>query len=422
MSLLEIILVIFLIVALILLIIWLLNRNNNPSTGTKCSTTAGCPSGQTCDSVNGICVMPIGGACDNNHTCISGSSCTNNVCVKNAVTPIPPANPPPNPSPQGITTQQKVETCKTGCRPTIAKKIIPPAPKSTPPPPRVVKKPQPLAQLTIIESAISTAPSVSTQTEDENEVRIDPSSALTSNDEMDSDSSDLEEPLSTPYVKENDKIICKFEDAKDARYITSEGRSVIDVVSFSAYSFFLFKSGNIVRQNYQTQAREMIKNNIKISRLESFGGYIRAISDGFLYVLDNQFIQTSTNWDWKLCEWSPSQIIHTSVTIDGQYLWIQRNDGQGMIFNKQGTRLEGLGDLRVGPGVFRNYGRHLRQYVDYNPKEAWIKAHDGDKILTQNNICVALYNNYDKIVVIKKDEYERFKNVRLVNWVPHYIA
>jgi hypothetical protein len=242
-------------------------------------------------------------------------------------------------------------------------------------------------------------------------------------DTASSGSEEDEMNLSTPYVNEGNRTVCRFnprDDVKvDVKYISSNKHAVVDVVSFSDYTLFLWRSGHILKQHNSTQKRTLIRNNIKLDRLEVFAGYLHGVSLGVMHQIDNDNFRSEI-WNWKPCAWSPMEIVHTSTTLDGNYLWVQsRNEGK--LFNRRFGEVD-HDHPTFPPDTRRNYGKNIHQYIEYNPIDCQVKIYDSGIIRYQDGACVAIYNTYGKVIGISASDYDKYRDIRLINWIPYFIG
>lgn len=366
MSLLAIISIIIAIIIFVIIFWIIITTNNAPITGNTCQNNIDCSTGTVCDVTTRTCLVPIGGVCNNVNTCVTGTSCVNSRCVvNNTIT----------------STGSGSGAGSTGEAPAPKLvgeiKVMPPAPL----PPTTVTASLPV------------------------EVETVPALVYTI------DMTETESDLKTPYVRGDNKMLCKS---------SMRQGTVVDVANYSSYTFFLLDSGDIMRQD-ERRNKVRIHTDIHMTRLEVFAGHLHGVStEGQFYRL-NQDSLNNTLWKWKLCDWAVSDIIHTSVTTDMNHLWLQTLD-KGYIYNRRCELNYDQTDSIIAAGLKRNYGQNLQQYLEYDFTNCLTTTHDKDRLHTYTDVALGVYDNYGKIVVISKDETTKYSNIRMINWLPYYIG
>ena len=155
-------------------------------------------------------------------------------------------------------------------------------------------------------------------------------------------SSNNSQDVVSPFTLKEEKFISR----------NSPEGVVADVATFSSSILFLMKSGRVIRKRISDGSKDVINLNIYPTRMESFGGYLYAVSGGKLYQLNNDTYD-SKSWEFKITSWSPSGIIYTSTNPVKDFLWIQ-TDGSGYLYDKS---LTAISTMRFPKDLRRNYGQ-----------------------------------------------------------------
>lgn len=370
MSLLAIIIIIFIIISFVIILWIIISSNNRPITGNSCQSNANCSAGTVCDGTTRTCLVPIGGICNNVNTCVTNTSCVNGRCVVNNTgnTTISTGSSvsPPVPSTNKIALPNPVQSLS-----------VPSVPSLPPPTQRIFEKPI-----------------------------ITPIQPIIYQDNIDDNTYELK----TPYVKNDNKMLSKS---------GMQQGTVIDVANYSSQMIFLLDSGDIIRQDDQRK-KYRIGNSVFLNRLEVFSGQLYGVSHGKLYRLDKNTFE-NLYWTWDICNWAIDDIIHTSVSTDLNYLWLQTSE-RGYIYNRRCELIHDQVNTKVKPGTKRNYGNSLYQYLEYDFSNNLTTTYNQDRVYTYENVAMGVYDNYGKIIVLNKDETIRYSNIRMINWLPYYIG
>lgn len=191
---------------------------------------------------------------------------------------------------------------------------------------------------------------------------------------------------------------------------------VIDVCSYSNATVFLLDDGNIICEinSSETKQRHKTFNNIRLSKITSFNGYLYGIGvDKNLYTLPNNLFPT-TNWIWTLAEWAPKCIEHISSTHDSTHLWMQTLASGYLYSSPNKIVLE-----TSHSGLRRVYGRNIDHYIDINPVKYTATIYPGKTVF--HNIYDGALSYYDEVIAIHPSESSEYKGISIVNWRPYYI-
>lgn len=134
----------------------------------------------------------------------------------------------------------------------------------------------------------------------------------------------------------------------ELKFFRIENEEIIDIFVHSDQYIFLCKSGNLYSHN-ETQKR-MIKSK-KMDMIVSFKGRIYGLKNNAIYVLENF---KKNNWNWVLCDWTPGNMNHISVTKDYKFLILQNSDTI-KIFSEENVLYDSF-----------NKGQYIRKYDDIN--------------------------------------------------------
>jgi hypothetical protein len=180
--------------------------------------------------------------------------------------------------------------------------------------------------------------------------------------------------------------------------------SAIDVTSYSDAILFLVKCGDIVRTSNGKTIHT--KNNIVLSRIFPFAGYLHGLSHGTLYELD-MLTYATDKWTWVPCSWAVLGIHHLSATSDGNYLWLQ-TISRGLLYDKNRKVI-----TELTMETKRIYGHTNTIFMDINTKTDEALVNDDGKEYTVTDIHDGIIDYYGKVVPA-----ETGTVVRLVNWKP----
>jgi hypothetical protein len=221
--------------------------------------------------------------------------------------------------------------------------------------------------------------------------------------------------VSSPYEDKNGIYYCRNQ-KKETISNDNSHSPVIDVCSYSNAVLFLLEEGNIMCEikSSDTKHRYKTSNNIRLTRITSFSGYLHGVGvDNLLYTLPNDLFST-TNWIWVLTEWAPKEIEHISSTYDSKHIWIQTS-GIGYLYNSPGVVVV----KAQCSGIKRVYGRDIDHYIDINPVKHTATIYPGETFVP--DVYDGALSYYDELVAIRPSESSDYKSISIVNWRPYYI-
>ena len=387
---LAVVLVLVAIVALGLVILFVFTLSPAHGLGAPCTGQQDCDSGYIC-SANGeagsVCLGGLGTVCQVNNDCARGLGCSAGHCayLPTVVSEVSPETlPPPSLEPiQATVINPPVAPSVVHCRP---------QPYNAPGP------------RTFAVHSLS-SPMVSSDC-----------SAEPRNFDVNSGSTPYGSSPSSYCSRES--RACQKDDyepelfdhhqtgfAPKPNALTSE---VIDACSYSSSVLALLRNGDVIQQEGTRRMR--ISNNVRLSRLECFAGYLYGLSEGTLYQLNGQGYRTK-RWSWSRCTWAPLGITHTSATLNGSNLLLQC----GNACHLYDAELHLVSKFNL-PDCRRVYGTDLDTYLDIyaagyvvmKPSDQRYQARGG--VLTYHNKPVLLQAG------------EPYAEIRLVNWQPYYLS
>lgn len=361
-----VIVIIIITVIIFGLIVWAIVATGNGSiTGNKCQSNADCTTGTVCDTTTATCLVPLGGVCSDKNTCVSGAQCINGRCVAN--------------SQLSYSSKGRLNT--------------------------------------------SPLPSLSPKTKEFIEISVPVDTTYTFS-EMTESVSFVSEPLSSQsveYIEDETELKSPYTQV-DNKMLSKPNMNqgeVVDVAHYSSCLIYLLDSGDIIKQD-DRRHKFRIFNNVHLTRLEVFSGYLHGVSDGRLYRFDNNDFDKSS-WRWYMCDWAIDSIVHTSVTTDLNYLWLQSST-RGYVYDRRFKPVLDQIDADITPGIKRNYGANLRQYLNYDFAGCKITVHDQGRIYSYDDVAMGTYDSYGKIVVINRADMTKYTDIRIINRLPYYIG
>ena len=190
--------------------------------------------------------------------------------------------------------------------------------------------------------------------------------------------------------------------------------AVADISSYSTSLVYLTPEGKIIKG--ENGHHLDISSNIRPSKIEKYAGYLYAISDGMLYMLENESFSRQ-NWIWSQCEWVDcNDIIHISATLDNSCIWIQSYE-RGFLYNKTHKMIDNF----TVNGFKRRYGYDKSSYIDYYEQDRKSYVFRSGKSEVIENVYAAAMTKDGHVVHISKSERHMYRDVKIVNWAPCYI-
>lgn len=207
---------------------------------------------------------------------------------------------------------------------------------------------------------------------------------------------------------------------------------VIDVCSYSESIIYLLKDGTILCEikgessGKRIATKNKVKNNISISRVINFSGYLHALDvSGNLYRLENDHYKTN-EWIWELCDWCVRGIFHLSTTLDDKLLWVQVKEDDsdkvvGYIYGgNSGDKPSIQKTEPMKNGFIRVYGKDIKSYVeiDLKNKTCIVSTKKKEKL---QGVYYAVLGYYDDPVILESSMIKKYREIRIVNWQPYYL-
>lgn len=213
--------------------------------------------------------------------------------------------------------------------------------------------------------------------------------------------------------------------------------NVLDVCGYSSDIIILYKDGHIMLET-EDKKRTRITNNIRLDRVENFGGYVYGVSCGSLYKLDSSTYgergARGGEWIWDSCRWSPVGITHISATLGGDHLWIQTQN-VGNLYNSEGeivpTEISPRDttsprEISLDSPWSKNrrvYGLNKNIYMDINTDEcqAILRRNEEDRGVLIRDIYAGAINYDGQVASIRPEQKNRFRDIRIINWKAYYL-
>jgi len=210
--------------------------------------------------------------------------------------------------------------------------------------------------------------------------------------------------VENPFKKIRKDMAMSREDTKQS--------PVIDVTSYSNATLALMKDGKIIREN-RDKKREIVANNIRLKRLESFNGTLYGISvDGRIFQLNNDSFETR-KWYWTLAP-LPTGVIHTSATLNGKHFWVQTDETE-LLYDREFRVV----DRSPTKNRKRIYGNDKNIYIDIDTQNnTGVLQPNGTRV---NDVAGAIITHDNQLKVLRPNQTNLFSDIRLINWTPTYI-
>jgi hypothetical protein len=225
-------------------------------------------------------------------------------------------------------------------------------------------------------------------------------------DQESSDSYHRNEVPTTPYEVYQGSHYCKLSD---------HDTTTIDVCSFSSLKLFLLSNSDITCE-CTDKTRYRVTNNITLSKIFSYQGYLHGLSDGILFMLPNEYCKSKL-WKWKEVPWCQEykgNIKHISATHDGNHLWIQTAT-QGILYDQE-VKAE---FIEISHQSRRVYGSTKDHYVIIDDLKHTARTYPENEI--HDNVYQAALTYYNDLVVITSETKALYSNIAIVEWIPYFI-
>jgi hypothetical protein len=205
--------------------------------------------------------------------------------------------------------------------------------------------------------------------------------------------------------------------------------SIVDVCGFDNSIYVILNEGDILKMVHSNDDQPLenrdytltrIKNNVILSRIVNFGGYLYGLSEGKLYLLDSR-TYSGLVWNWKHVSWAPKQIESIDTTLVGDYIWMTTG-GKGYLYTlSNASHVEPVLAEKVTIGSKRrSYGVDPKTYLEIDPKSKTCIKYPSKEKTTSIVDGVLTYDG--DIVRIPPGMSDQITAIRIVNWEPLYIV
>ena len=155
-----------------------------------------------------------------------------------------------------------------------------------------------------------------------------------------------------------------IEDSNGNTVYTFNDVEIVDIVNMNQDIYLVTSNGSILYDNGRSVTE--IQSDLAVDRLHVFGNWLYAVSDGCLYYLDTDTVN-SRPWYWQEVKWAPTDISHSSVTNDGNWIWLQSHTSGNLYqFVGHSTRPKLREKTSINIGTIRNYGNDNANYLEIN--------------------------------------------------------
>lgn len=345
----AIIVIILILVIIGIILVVFLTRKTGGILNDPCTTQTDCASGYTCSG--GVCKASIGTTCLSNGDCVQDLKCSGGICVVPAPMSMMNMQPQPNVMCTG--------TCPI--------------------------------RINAEADTVTSSNDCNTNVEDEWIA------------EVSAGSREYEGHYRRPVVSayNDDEVL---------------DDSILDACSYSDSTLYLKKDGVIVRETSSTRITVTSTYNgsvARITRLESFSGYLYSVINGKLCQLNNQTYLSNT-WSWVSVAGCPLDVTHTSHTLDDKHLWIQ-SASVGYLYDSE---LNVVSEYKAS-GKKRTYGADAGRYIDIDEARGFGYIMPDKKKVT--DVYKATLTYHGEIIALNKKDMSLYRDVKLVNWEPYYI-
>lgn len=375
------------------------------------STGASCATGEVCETSTGRCVSDLGNPCILSVDCIQPAMCA---AITSTTSPISP--------PVFVCLGTSGATCGTGtqclsgtCNISSGSStgVCSATSSSTTPLPARIQS-TPLGMTLLPGPTMNPAPAVSFRSAGfRDNLGTTPvnqtfcvESGLSRTERAVNFHTPSPQEVENPFQKIRKDMVMSRGDTKQS--------PVIDVTNYSNATLALTEDGRIIRETGDGSGnRDLVANNVRLMRLESFNGTLYGVSvDGRVFALNNDTFNTR-KWTWNLAPF-PKGVVHTSATLDGKHFWVQ-TPNMGLLYDRNLTVVK----RSEKPNRKRVYGENRDLYIDIDLSNNTAVLHpNGDRI---DNVASAVITHEDRVKILKPSQTGLFSDVRLVKWKPTYI-
>ena len=416
-----VILLVMFVLLLIIGILFVANISRIRTVGSECQASSDCATGVVCDPLVNVCRVDNGNFCYSNSDCVTGSNCSANVCQQLATFSAgpPPETPPSTQQNPTLQVQDIVETHKDYQNPeNICNKRTQDSDNNCGILNTSVRQCTSHQKCDVNRcNHSSLVPNVNSC----NHGSLVPNYATGSpvpNYESNINSDDNREcqAVGSPDILSNNTITQPRYNSSRTSIMKGEKkilpRGVVDIMVHSTFTIKIM--GNLCIRCEDNGNSRMIVSNIQIITVNSFGGHIYGVSNGKLHILPpEQFV--NSRWYWKQCEWSPSDIVHTSIT--NNHMWLQ-TPVVGYLFD---IEMKLIDQVNIN-GNYRIYGNSIGIYTDYDPLACTAVKHFNGNLEMLNDVCTGMFDCRNNLVTIGKKDINKYSGLKMINSEPVFIT
>jgi hypothetical protein len=197
--------------------------------------------------------------------------------------------------------------------------------------------------------------------------------------------------------------------------------NIEDICSFNNNIFVTCGSENIYRFVNLTSS-PVIKtvNNVPLTKIVNFCGYLYGLSWGKLHILDSR-TYSKTEWKWSPVTWTPTEISDIAGTLLGTHIYLT-TPGVGYLYTLKNSshtdpilvKKESIGNIK------RVYGANIDEYLDiYKLDNMAILYPSKDRL---EDIYGAVLTHDGEVIRIPSSLKDTIVDIKIVNWEPLYIT
>lgn len=238
-----------------------------------------------------------------------------------------------------------------------------------------------------------------------------------------------EKTTSFPHTSQKRKIpnvLATLVDDQLVSLIDFKEVYIVDICGYENAIFVLLSNGDILKLVEKKSGDEKFaitgrKNNVKLTAICNFGGYLYGVHEESLYRLDNRTYNTGS-WKWNPLPWAPTLIVEINTTLSGEYLWIMTSRGDGYLFtitNSSHADPKRIEKTKLKT-VRRVYGIDEDSYLEINRDDMTAVKYPEKETL--DGIVDGVLTNNGDVVRISPTLAEKVAKVKIVNWEPLYIV
>jgi hypothetical protein len=197
------------------------------------------------------------------------------------------------------------------------------------------------------------------------------------------------------------------------------GESVLDVCCYDNHIFVLLTNKRIVKLTDSCNEVNTISNNVCLSWIDAFAGYLYGATSKTIYKLDTN-TYSSDEWKWVATSLTYKDITYFQATLDSENLYVEA-DGTGYIYsvNNDYTKPSVVEKFAVNKCHTRVYGIDTKHYLVIDKyHHTAVKYPSQDKI---SCILTGALNYNNDVIKVLPDQKCKIEKVKIVNWNPFYI-